>query len=58
VFAGPPKRFNKKPAVVNRLLRGVEADRLAVSQRAVKVWLKSKNPQCEAVRRETEEDWG
>ena len=22
-----------------------------------KVWLKSKNPQCEAVRRESEEDW-
>ena len=21
-------------------------------------WLKSKNPACEAVRRETEEDWG
>jgi len=23
-----------------------------------KTWLKSKNPECEAVRREREEDWG
>jgi hypothetical protein len=35
----------------------VEADRLALPGRT-KDWLKMKDPACEAVKREVEEDWG
>jgi bifunctional non-homologous end joining protein LigD len=41
-------------------LEGIVSKRLDSSYRSgpSKVWLKSKNPECEAVRRELEEDWG
>jgi ATP-dependent DNA ligase len=41
-------------------LEGIMSKRLDSPYRSgpSKVWLKSKNPQCEAVRREREEDWG
>jgi bifunctional non-homologous end joining protein LigD len=41
-------------------LEGIVSKRLDSPYRSgpSKVWLKSKNPQCEAVRRESEEDWG
>jgi bifunctional non-homologous end joining protein LigD len=40
-------------------LEGIVSKRLDSPYRSgpSKVWLKSKNPQCEAVRREREEDW-
>jgi len=41
-------------------LEGIVSKRLDSPYRSgpSKVWLKSKNPQCEAVRREREEEWG
>ena len=40
-------------------LEGIVSKRMdaPLSQRAVKAWLKSKNPASEAVRREREEEW-
>jgi len=40
-------------------LEGIVSKRIDSPYRSgpSKVWLKSKNPQCEAVRREREEDW-
>jgi bifunctional non-homologous end joining protein LigD len=41
-------------------LEGIVSKRIDSPYRSgpSKVWLKSKNPACEAVRREREEDWG
>ena len=41
-------------------LEGIVSERMDASYRSgpLKVWLKSKNPASESVRREREEDWG
>jgi bifunctional non-homologous end joining protein LigD len=55
---------NDGPAVFEHACRlgfeGIVSKRLDSPYRSgpSKTWLKAKNPECEAVRREREEDWG
>jgi hypothetical protein len=44
--------------VVRDQLDWLGAARVLAGSGPSKVWLKSKNPECDAVRREREEDWG